>query len=116
MNVVLIIADTLRKDHLGCYGNAAAARWFTDRGGQAIATPNLDRLAAEGTLFERAYPESLATIQVRRALHTGWRTYPFRTWEPLKWDIVYNPGWQPIPVEQETLAETQARAGYVTGF
>ncbi|HEX9637432.1 MAG TPA: sulfatase-like hydrolase/transferase, partial [Acidobacteriota bacterium] len=41
-NLVLITLDTLRADRLGCYGYAAAE------------TPALDRLAREGTLFERA--------------------------------------------------------------
>ena len=41
--VVLITIDTLRSDHLGAYG------------GDRVATPNIDRLSAEGTLFERAF-------------------------------------------------------------
>jgi len=35
MNVVLIVSDTLRSDHLGCYGNTT------------INTPNIDKLAGE---------------------------------------------------------------------
>lgn len=42
-NVLLITLDTVRADHLGCYGND----W--------IQTPTLDRLAREGVLFENAY-------------------------------------------------------------
>lgn len=42
-NVLLITIDTLRADYLSCY-NAAAA-----------PTPNIDRLAAKGVLFTRAY-------------------------------------------------------------
>ncbi len=34
MNFIIIVSDTLRRDHLGCYGNS----W--------IHTPNLDRFAA----------------------------------------------------------------------
>ncbi|MDQ3793218.1 MAG: sulfatase-like hydrolase/transferase, partial [Actinomycetota bacterium] len=49
-NVVLVIIDSLRKDHLGAYGND----W--------IETPNMDALAKESLRFERAYPESLPTI------------------------------------------------------
>ena len=41
-NVLLITIDTLRPDHLGCYGYAQ------------IKTPNIDRLAAEGIRFEKA--------------------------------------------------------------
>ncbi|MBI3972116.1 MAG: sulfatase [Chloroflexi bacterium] len=116
MNVICIVADSLRKDHVGCYGTTAASAWFTARGGAPVQTPNLDRLAAEGTLFERAYPESLPTVPVRRALHTGRRAFPFRDWRPVKWDIVYLPGWQPIPHDQDTVAERLARAGYRTAF
>jgi hypothetical protein len=62
MNVVLVILDSLRKDHLGAYGN--------DR----TRTPNLDAFAKESLRFTRAYPESLPTICARRAIHTGLRT------------------------------------------
>src|ERR687897_3777015 len=65
-NVVLIIIDSLRKDHIGAYGN------------DKIQTPNLDALARESLRFSRAYPESLPTLCARRAIHTGMRTWPFR--------------------------------------
>src|SRR3712207_9056432 len=56
-NVVLVILDSLRKDHLGAYGND----W--------IKTPNLDALAKESLRFTRPYPESAPTIlaQIGRA-------------------------------------------------
>lgn len=41
-DVVLIVVDTLRADHVGAYGSD-------------VATPNIDRLAASGVLFENAY-------------------------------------------------------------
>jgi len=50
MNVILIILDSLRADHVGCYGN----KW--------IRTPNLDALAEESVVFTRTFPESLPTI------------------------------------------------------
>src|ERR687894_1496343 len=71
-NVVVVIIDTLRKDHLGAYGNP----W--------IKTPNLDALAKESLRFTQAYPESLPTICARRAIHTGMRTWPFRDWHLYK--------------------------------
>ena len=64
MNVVLIIVDSLRKDHVGAYGNS----W--------IKTPSLDAFARESLRFTRAYPESLPTICARRAIHTGFRDLP----------------------------------------
>lgn len=71
MNVIVILTDSLRVDHLGCYGN----KW--------IKTPNIDRLAAEATLFERAYSEGLPTLPTRTAMFTGRYTFPFRGWQPL---------------------------------
>jgi hypothetical protein len=90
-NVVLLIVDSLRKDHLGAYGND----W--------IETPNLDALARESLRFERAYPESLPTICARRAIHTGKRTWPFRD-RPSEQESAPAYGWLPIPAGQSTLA------------
>ncbi|HEX5915858.1 MAG TPA: sulfatase-like hydrolase/transferase, partial [Rubrobacter sp.] len=103
-NVVLIIIDSLRKDHVGAYGN------------EEIRTPNLDALAKDSLLFSRAYPESAPTICARRAIHTGLRTWPFEDWRRYKGIDVGLQGWQPIPNDQITLAETMRSAGYETLF
>jgi arylsulfatase A-like enzyme len=103
-NVLLVVSDTLRSSHLGCYGN------------DLVRTPNMDSLAKEGTRFTSAFPESLPTIPVRRAIHTGRRAYPFRDYRPVKWDIVSCPGWQPMNNDEDTLAENLAGAGYQTGL
>jgi len=66
------MADSLRTDHVGCYGN----KW--------IKTPNLDNLASEGVVFDYAYAEGLPTIPVRTSLLTGRYTLPFRGWQPLE--------------------------------
>src|SRR5512145_625607 len=42
-NLLLVTVDTLRADHLGCYG------YFRD------TSPNIDAFAAESVFFERAY-------------------------------------------------------------
>jgi len=55
-NVILVIADSLRKDHVGCYGNS----W--------IRTPNIDKFAKESVMYTKAYPESLPTIPVRLSI------------------------------------------------
>jgi Sulfatase len=103
-NVVLIIMDSLRKDHVGAYGN------------DKIQTPNLDALAKDSLLFTRAYPESAPTICARRAIHTGLRTWPFEDWRRYKGIDVSLQGWQPIPNDQITLAETMRSVGYETLF
>ena len=103
-NILVIVSDTLRAASVGCYGN------------NRIHTPNIDAFAARSARFTRAYPESLPTIPVRRALHTGRRAYPFRDYRSARWDIVYLPGWQAMDNDEDTLAENLARAGYHTGF
>ncbi len=104
MNCVLIIVDSWRQDHCGCYG----CDW--------IQTPYLDALAEQSVVFTRCYPESLPTLPVRRALHTGRRTYPFNDHWMQKGDFVGAPGWGPIPEDQPTIAELLHERGYRTGF
>jgi choline-sulfatase len=62
-NILLITLDTTRADHLGAYGNRLAR------------TPNLDRLAASGVLFERAISAAPLTLPAHASLLTG--RYPF---------------------------------------
>lgn len=50
LNLVVIIADTFRADHLGCYGSTR------------VKTPHLDRLASQGVMFMNATAEGLPTI------------------------------------------------------
>ncbi|RKY86957.1 sulfatase, partial [candidate division KSB1 bacterium] len=59
MNIILIVSDTFRRDHLGCYGNT----W--------ISTPNLDKLARDSVVFDRAYAASFPTVPNRYDLLTG---------------------------------------------
>jgi arylsulfatase A-like enzyme len=103
-NAIIVVMDTLRADHIGAYGND----W--------IKTPTLDALADESIVFTHAFPECIPTIPMRRTLHTGLRTWPFREWTPDKGDIVPLLGWQRIPEEQVTIAETILLDGYQTGF
>ena len=101
-NVVLVIIDQFRKDHVGAYGND----W--------IRTPNLDALAKESLRFTRAYPESSPTICARRAIHTGARSWPFRDWWVPEGENAVLQGWQPIPLDQTTLAEALSENGLTT--
>jgi arylsulfatase A-like enzyme len=59
MNVVVVVCNSLHLGFLGAYGNA----W--------IDTPNLDRLAAEGIVFDHHFPENLTTLPTRRSWWTG---------------------------------------------
>lgn len=68
---ILVMSDSFRADHLGCYGS------------EKRFTPNLDRLAEDATVFERSYIASYATIPNRQDLVTGRYNFPYRGWEPL---------------------------------
>jgi arylsulfatase A-like enzyme len=61
LNVILLVIDTLRADHLGCYGY------------QRQTSPNIDRLAKESILFENAYPSDVPTQPSFTSMFTGLR-------------------------------------------
>ena len=71
-NVIVILTDSMRADHLGFYGNT----W--------IKTPNLDKFASESAIFDSAYCEGLPTLPTRTAMFTGKFTFPFRGWQRLE--------------------------------
>lgn len=78
MNVLVIVADSLRADHVGCHPLAVSYD------NKKIETPHLDRLASEGTLFTNAYAESLPTLPTRQTWWTGRIGFPFRGWQPFE--------------------------------
>ena len=93
-NVLLITVDTLRADHLGCYGDARAF------------TPHMDRLAADGVLFEGAQTAAPITLPAHASILTG--TYP-------AFHGVRNNGAYRLGPRAETLAEVLKAHGYRTG-
>ncbi len=70
-NAIVLMFDSLQHNYLGCYGND----W--------IKTPNYDRFAREGVVFENCYIEGLPTVPCRRAMMTGRYTLPVAGWVPL---------------------------------
>jgi arylsulfatase A-like enzyme len=62
-NVLLISIDSLRPDHLGCYGYRSATG--------APTSPNLDRLAAGGIVFENAVSTTSWTMPSHHSLFTS---------------------------------------------
>ena len=66
-NILLISADQMRADAMGCAGSP-------------VITPNIDRLAAEGTLFERAYCVNPVCSPSRAAIFTGRYPHSTGTW------------------------------------
>ncbi len=92
--VLLVTVDTLRADRLGCYG-------YEDAG-----TPHIDRLAAAGTLFQRAQTTAPLTVPAHASILTG-RTLPAHG--------VINNGTHALPEDIPTLTEALAAEGYATG-
>ncbi|MGY5352928.1 sulfatase family protein [Wenyingzhuangia sp. IMCC45533] len=58
-NIILFVSDDHGKDALGCYGNPV------------IKTPNLDKMASEGVLFNNAYCTSASCAASRSVILTG---------------------------------------------
>jgi choline-sulfatase len=93
-SLLLITLDTVRADHLGCYGDKAAA------------TPVLDRLAREGVRFADATTHAPITGPSHAGILTG--VYPAR------YGIRDNAS-TPLPSDALTLAEALKTVGYRTG-
>jgi arylsulfatase A-like enzyme len=99
-NVLVIVVDTLRADHV--FGGRAR-------------TPNIDALAGAGLSFTRAVPEGLPTVPVRNALLTGRRTFPFRGWRDQQ-GMMDSPGWTALRDPNATWTSALRRAGYWTAY
>ena len=99
-NVVVLVVDTLRADHV--YGDRAQ-------------TPTMDALAREGLRFTRAFPEAMPTVPARNSILTGRRQFPFRGWHDYR-GLLGMPGWGPIPDVDSTFTSVLRRAGYWTAY
>ena len=93
-NVILITIDTVRADHLGCYGYSN------------IKTPTLDGLAHDGIVFERAVAQVPLTWPSHTAILTG--TYPFQ-------NGVQDFTGQPLDPQFRSIAQAFKQNGYTTG-
>jgi arylsulfatase A-like enzyme len=82
MNVIIVIIDTLRRDHLGVYGTALASDYLATK----LETPGFDALAARSTTFTNAILGSFPCMPARRELWTGRFEFPWRSWGPLEDD------------------------------
>jgi arylsulfatase A-like enzyme len=98
-NVLLLIIDSLRPDHVGAYGSPQ------------IQTPNVDRLANLGLRFNRAFPEAMVTIPARRSIFTCRRIFPFRHFVPHP-ELGESPGWLPIDDTKRTFTSVLGDQGY----
>ena len=114
MNCIWITTDSFRQDHVHCYRPEGTV---DDTGPSLqVHTPNLDRLAGEGVLFERMRAEALPTIPCRRGIFTGRRVFPWQPEPRLKGLYPVFPGWYPIPQDDVTVAEHLSAQGYVTAI
>src|ERR1700737_1575449 len=93
-NVVVITIDTLRADHVRCYGY------------KQIRTPNIDALAADSARFARAYTAVPVTLPSHTVIFTG--TYPMLSGMH---DFAANK----LGPSQPTLASVLQEHGYATG-
>ncbi|MFI3206994.1 MAG: sulfatase-like hydrolase/transferase [Clostridia bacterium] len=96
-NIVFILADQLRQDFCGCYG----ADW--------LSTPNIDKLASEGVLYQDAVSPSPACVPVRASLMTGMSALENRVLDNGKW---LRP--DRLAMGIETLPEKLVKNGYHT--
>jgi len=93
LNIVMVTIDTLRADHLGCYGYPK------------IATPNLDRLASQGVLFENAVAQTPLTPPSHASMFTGTNPNVHQ---------VRGTGGFVLDASKETLAEILQQHGWQT--
>jgi Flp pilus assembly protein TadD len=92
-NILLVTIDTLRADALGSYGGRAA-------------TPNLDRLAAQGARFAFAHAHAVVTLTSHASILTG--RYPYEH------GIRDNTGYR-LAAGQPTAATRLEAQGFATG-
>ncbi|HSF19877.1 MAG TPA: sulfatase-like hydrolase/transferase [Vicinamibacteria bacterium] len=93
-NLILVSVDTLRADHLSCYGSAL------------VSTPAIDRVAREGIVFENATTVAPTTLPAHASLLTG--VTPLQHW------VHDNVGFR-LRDDIPTLASTLKDAGFRTG-
>jgi arylsulfatase A-like enzyme len=82
-NVLYIMCDQLRRDYLSCYGHPH------------LHTPNIDRLAAAGVRFSRAYTQGTICGPSRMSAYTG----RYVSSHQVAWNAV------PLPLEELTLGD-----------
>ncbi|HMF43949.1 MAG TPA: sulfatase-like hydrolase/transferase [Polyangia bacterium] len=95
LDLLLVTIDTLRADHIGCYGYPRPT------------TPVIDALAAEGALFENGWAHAPSTRYSMPAIASG-RWPSAITWDESIW-------WPRLGPDVRTTAQALHDAGYFTG-
>ena len=103
-NIIFILSDDLAQGDLGCYGQ------------KLIQTPNLDRMAAEGTRYTQAYCGDSICAPSRTSLMTGLHTghSPVRGNYEIPAKSAFGSGQLPLPESTVTVAQILKSAGYAT--
>jgi len=98
-NIIFVLSDDLAQGDLGCYGQ------------KLIKTPNLDRMAAEGTRYLQAYCGTSVCAPSRASLITGLHSghCPIRANREIQPE-----GQMPLPAGTLTVAQVLKDAGYAT--
>lgn len=100
-NVVLIVVDTLRADHLGCYGYPRPT------------SPNIDAFASRATRYTRAISAGAWTVPSHASLFTGKPPFAHGA-HTVHVDVPTN-NVNPLAEAEVTLAEALLQSGYRTG-
>lgn len=66
-NVLVIMMDEISREGVGCYGGA-------------VLTPNMDKIASQGTVFTNAYTPSPICVPARAAFQSGQYVFQNRCW------------------------------------
>ncbi|MEM1083962.1 MAG: arylsulfatase [Verrucomicrobiota bacterium] len=98
-NFIFILSDDIAQGDLGVYGQ------------KLIKTPNLDRLANEGTLFNQAYTGTSVCAPCRSVFYTGLHSGHCPVRGNFEW---FPEGQYPIDDEIVTIGEIAKTAGYHT--
>ena len=101
MNLLFLMTDQHRVDTLGCYGN------------QQVATPNLDRLAASGTRFDRWYTPTAICTPARASLLTGQAPFRHRLLANQERNVGYL---EDLAPDAFTFSQALAERGYRLGL
>lgn len=98
-NIIFMLSDDLAMGDVGAYGQ------------KLIETPNLDRMAHEGTRFTQAYCGTTVCAPSRTSLMTGLHSGH----SPIRANREVQPeGQKPLPGETITVAQLLKNAGYAT--
>ena len=101
-NIILIMADDLGAETLGCYGNTA------------YSTPRLDRMAQEGARFENAFSTPVCSptrAMILTGLHPNRTGFLERLDSPLDTERTNR-----LPIHLTTFAQVFQSAGYATAI